>query len=259
MKDWSIQKITLYLKEQETLSANEINLLKADKRKGVILALEKWERQKAKRDAEVSHFFELQEFEKHLHEAGFEAIAGVDEVGRGPLAGPVVAGAVILTREAFLPESGLVGLNDSKQLSHEKRAHFVSLIKSNALAYGIGIATAKEIDEVNIYQATKLAMTRAIERLNVKPDHLLIDALNLPIEVAQTPLIKGDARSLSIAAASILAKEFRDDLMAKLDDIYPGYHFADHAGYGTKAHLEAVGKFGPCPEHRLSFAPFKVG
>ncbi len=258
MKDWSIQQIERFLKEKEALTVSEERLLKEDNRKGVQIAFARWERRQEKQANRLAHFFSIQEFENACLSQGFTRIAGVDEVGRGPLAGPVVAGAVILKETAFLPESALVGLNDSKQLTPSDRARFVQLIKENAVAYGIGLATSKEIDEINIYQATKLAMQRAIKQLNPQPDHLFIDALDLPIDLPQTPIIKGDARSLTIAAASVIAKEFRDDLMAQLDLKYPGYAFSSHAGYGTKAHLEAVEKLGPCPEHRLSFAPFKA-
>jgi ribonuclease HII len=258
MNDWSIQKIEKFLKETETLTPSQKRQVKGDPRKGVQLAFERWNRRVEKQQERLQHFYLLQEFEQACFAQGFERMAGVDEVGRGPLAGPVVAGAVIFKKSAFLPESGLVGLNDSKQLSKNERAHFVELIKSHSLSFGIGLATSQEIDEINIYQATKLAMTRALSQLQPEPDHLLIDALDLPLSVPQTPIVKGDARSLTIAAASVLAKEFRDALMAELDARYPGYAFASHAGYATKAHLEAVEKLGPCPEHRLSFAPFKI-
>lgn len=258
MNDWSIQKIEQFLKETETLTAAQKREIKGDERKGVQLAYERWTRRDAKRQERLKHFQSMQEFEQACFAQGFDRIAGVDEVGRGPLAGPVVAGAVIFKKSAFLPESGLVGLNDSKQLTKTERATFVELIKSHSLSYGIGVASAQEIDDINIYQATKLAMTRAISQLHPEPDHLFIDALDLPLAVPQTPIVKGDARSLTIAAASVLAKEFRDALMAELDDRYPGYAFSNHAGYATKAHLEAVEKLGPCPEHRLSFAPFKI-
>jgi ribonuclease HII len=258
MNDWSIQKIEQFLKVTETLTPSQKRHIKGDARKGVQLAYERWARRVEKQQERLHHFYQLQEFEQTSFAQGFERIAGVDEVGRGPLAGPVVAGAVILKKSAFLPESGLVGLNDSKQLTKKEREHFIELIKSHSHSFGIGLATSQEIDEINIYQATKLAMKRAISQLQPEPDHLFIDALDLPLSIPQTPIVKGDARSLTIAAASVLAKEFRDALMVELDDRYPGYNFSSHAGYATKAHLEAVEKLGPCPEHRLSFAPFKI-
>ena len=258
MNDWSIQKIEQFLRETEMLTASQKLEIKQDARKGVQLAYERWTRRAEKRQERLQHFALMQEFEQACFAQGFERIAGVDEVGRGPLAGPVVAGAVILKKSAFLPESGLVGLNDSKQLTKKERALFVELIKSNAVSFGIGLATSQEIDEINIYQATKLAMTRALSQLQAEPDHVFIDALDLPLIVPQTPIVKGDARSLTIAAASVLAKEYRDALMVELDERFPGYAFSSHAGYATKAHLEAVEKLGPCPEHRLSFAPFKI-
>ncbi len=190
------------------------------------------------------------EFEKQAHSEGFRLVAGVDEVGRGCLAGAVVAAAVILDLSKPLPEF----LNDSKKLSAKKREIIAEEIKQNALAYAIGQIEADEIDRINILEATKKAMIAAVEKLSSKPDFLLIDALQLKdLDIPQKGIIKGDATSASIAAASIIAKVYRDNLMSELDKTYPVYGFARHAGYGTKAHFEALKTHGACPLHRKSF------
>ena len=181
--------------------------------------------------------------------SGARIIASIDEAGRGPIAGDVVAAAVILP-----DDFELLGLNDSKQLSHEKRMAFREYIMTYA-EYGIGHASPQEIDEINIYQATKLAMLRAMEALNVKPDHLLIDAMQLDTDIHQTSIIKGDENSLSIAAASILAKTERDLSMLQLHEQYPMYGFNQHKGYGTRQHIDALNTHGPCAFHRKTFEP----
>ncbi len=182
-------------------------------------------------------------------EEGYQIICGVDEAGRGPLAGPVVAAAVILPPHAEIP-----GLNDSKKLSDKRRRELFPVIKERAVAYGIGIATHEEIDEINILQATYLAMERALGQLSVKPDLALIDGnrakdFGLPVRT----VVKGDSLSASIAAASVLAKVTRDDMMLELAETYPGYGFEIHKGYGTKAHYEALTNLGACPIHRMTF------
>lgn len=184
---------------------------------------------------------------------GFTCIAGVDEAGRGPLAGPVVAGAVVIPLHVDLPE----GLNDSKKLTPAKREKlFHQLLEHSDVIAATGMATAKEIDELNILRATHLAMRRAVDALPVKADFCLIDGLPVKgFAYAQEAIVKGDSKSLSIAAASILAKVTRDHMMEELDLVYPGYGFAAHKGYGTKQHMEALRRLGPCPEHRRSFAP----
>ncbi|MCA1623663.1 MAG: ribonuclease HII [Acidobacteria bacterium] len=190
------------------------------------------------------------DFERQATAEGFRYIAGVDEVGRGCLAGAVVAAAVILDLSKPLPE----GLNDSKKVSAKNRERIAEEIKKNALAYSIGQIEAEEIDRINILQATKKAMRLAIENLNPKPDFLLIDAVQLKeLSLPQKAIIKGDTISASIAAASIIAKTFRDRLMQEIDKIYPAYGFAKHVGYGTKAHFEALRKYGACAIHRKSF------
>ena len=192
---------------------------------------------------------DLWEIEKHFSEEGFQLICGIDEAGRGPLAGPVCAAAVILP-----PNSVIDGLNDSKKLTDKKRRELFPVITENALAYAIAFSDEKEIDEINILQATFLAMERAIKQLSVQPDLLLIDgnrAKDFGIQ-AET-VVHGDSLSASIAAASVLAKVTRDDLMLKQAEIYPQYGFEIHKGYGTKAHYEAIAIHGPCPIHRRSF------
>jgi len=190
------------------------------------------------------------DFERQAISDGFKYIAGVDEVGRGCLAGAVVAAAVILDLSKPLPAD----LNDSKKLSEKKRRQIDREIRENALAFSIAQIEAEEIDRINILQATKKAMRIAVENLQPKADFLLIDAIQLKeIPLPQKAIIKGDATSASIAAASIIAKTYRDNLMRELDKIYPEYGFAKHVGYGTKAHFEAIRQHGACPLHRKTF------
>jgi ribonuclease HII len=190
-----------------------------------------------------------------LWDAGIKCIAGVDEAGRGALAGPVSAAALILPPESSLTIS-LSGLRDSKELTPLARAYWARLLQEVAVSWGVGFASHLEIDEVGIVPATRLAVQRALENLTVPPQHLLLDYLFLPDSpIPQTALIKGDARSLSIAAASILAKTTRDVFLGELDRQYPGYGLAAHKGYCTKAHLTALQRLGPSPIHRRSFAP----
>jgi ribonuclease HII len=191
-------------------------------------------------------------FERELRERGFQAIAGVDEAGRGSLFGPVFAAAVILP-----PAHGIRGLNDSKQLTAGKREELAGSIRSQAVAWAVAQAEADEIDRINIYQASRLAMRRAVTQLAPSPDFLLVDALRIDLEVEQLGLIKGDARVHSIAAASILAKVCRDACMLEWDSVYPQYGLARHKGYGTAEHLAALEKFGPTPQHRVTFAPVR--
>ena len=188
-------------------------------------------------------------YEKRAGEQGFSAVCGIDEAGRGPLAGPVCAAAVILPPDCDIP-----GLNDSKKLSEKKREALFPVIQEKALAFGIGWATAEEIDRVNILQATFLAMARAVEALPAPADYALVDGNRMPpLPVPGETIVKGDATSASIAAASILAKVSRDRLLRRLDEEHPEYGFAKHKGYGTKAHYEAIRKYGLLPEHRRSF------
>jgi ribonuclease HII len=190
-------------------------------------------------------------FEKRAREAGFTCIAGLDEAGRGPLAGPVVAAAVVLPRGLLVP-----GLTDSKQVSEPERERLFEVIREKAICYGVGVASERTVDDVNILQATIVAMERALERLTPRPDYLLLDALTLPrVPLPQKPLIKGDCRSHSIAAASILAKVTRDRMMLELHERFPQYNFKRHKGYGTREHIELIRKHGPCDAHRKTFNP----
>ena len=252
MEKRSIKEIKLILEEIQTLSDERLTALRDDDRKGVQDLIAKFERQYAKKAERTAHFEEMQKYERAAKQKGYHLIAGIDEVGRGPLAGPVVAAAVIL------PE-GMedIGLDDSKKLSAKKRAEIFEIIKEQAVAIGVGIVDAFTIDKINIYEASKVAMKRAIELLPEKPDYLLIDAMRLETGIPEEGIIKGDAKSISIAAASIVAKEVRDQMMKDYDQLYPGYGFSQNAGYGTKAHLEGLEKLGPTPIHRMTFAPVK--
>lgn len=191
-------------------------------------------------------------YERELREKGITLIAGVDEVGRGPLVGPVVASCVILPEHFSLD-----GLTDSKKLSEKKREFFFDEIKKQALGIGIGIIDEKRIDEINIYEATKEAMKMAISSCTVKPEHILIDAMPLDIEIPTTSIIKGDLKSITISAASVIAKVTRDRMLKELDQKYPMYDFIHNKGYPTKKHLEAIEKYGIIEEHRMSYGPVK--
>jgi ribonuclease HII len=189
-------------------------------------------------------------FELELNEQGITLIAGVDEVGRGPLIGPVVAAAVILPKNFKLD-----GLTDSKKLSEKKREQFYEIIKKEAVAVGVGVISEKRIDEINIYEATKEAMQEAINNLSVKPEHILIDAMPLELDIPTTSIIKGDLLSISISAASVIAKVTRDHMLYEIDKEFPMYDLKNNKGYGTKKHLEAIKEYGITKYHRLSFKP----
>lgn len=191
-------------------------------------------------------------YERELKKEGYKLIGGVDEVGRGPLVGPVVAACVILPNEFNLD-----GLTDSKKLSEEKRNYFFEEIKKQSISYGIGIIDEKKIDEVNIYEATKLAMKEAINNCKIKPDYVLTDAMKLDLDIPMTPIIKGDLKSITISAASVIAKVTRDRMMYELDKKYPMYDFKNNVGYPTKKHLEAIDKYGIIKEHRNSYGPVR--
>lgn len=192
--------------------------------------------------------------EKRIFSLGFQKIAGIDEAGRGPLAGPVIAAACILPQGKYFAH-----LNDSKQVSPAQREIlYQKLRETKGVLFGIGEASVSEIDRINILQATFLAMQRAVEALPCPPDYLLIDGNRSPyFNIQKETIIAGDAASISIAAASILAKVFRDRLMEKMDEIWPMYGFKKHKGYGTREHIEAIKKWGPCPNHRMTFDPLK--
>ena len=223
-----------------------------DGRAGVQAAISKRKRELQKQVDEDLRLEKMLAYEKELYTQGIQLIAGVDEVGRGPLAGPVVAAAVILPKACKIP-----GLNDSKKIPKSKHKEIYEAVLQNAVAIGIGIKDNQVIDQVNIYEATKLAMMEAIGQLEPQPQHLLIDAMKLDLPISQTSIIKGDANSLSIAAASIVAKVTRDQMMEEFDREYPGYDFAQNAGYGTAKHLAGLDKLGVTPIHRRSFEPVK--
>lgn len=252
MKSESIAAIKLKLADISTLEDPYIQTLRQDNRQGVQKLLLQLEKRFAKEMALKEKFLEMQEFELAGYQNSYQFIAGIDEVGRGPLAGPVVSAAVILPKDIEI-----LGLNDSKQLSEQKRNQLAESIKKQALSIGIGIVSPAEIDKINIYQASKVAMMQAVANLNVQPDYLLIDAMNLDLAIPQEKLIKGDARSNSIAAASIIAKVYRDELMKEYHEQYPHYGFNKNAGYGTKLHLDGLKDYGITPIHRLTFAPVK--
>ena len=223
-----------------------------DGRAGVQAAISKRKRELQKQVDEDLRLEKMLAYEKELYAQGIDLIAGVDEVGRGPLAGPVVAAAVILPKACKIP-----GLNDSKKIPKSKHKEIYEAVLQNAISIGIGVKDNQVIDQVNIYEATKLAMMEAIGQLEPQPQHLLIDAMKLDLPIPQTSIIKGDANSLSIAAASIVAKVTRDQMMEEFDREYPGYDFAQNAGYGTTKHLAGLDKLGVTPIHRRSFEPIK--
>lgn len=252
MKPESIKSIKEQLALVTSLDNDYVRQLRSDERSGVQTCLKQLERRLAKEQALQDKYEEMLVFERKLYGEGHRFIAGIDEVGRGPLAGPVVAAAVILPQDYQI-----LGLNDSKQLSHAKRGELYKEIQENAVAIGIGVMDQEVIDDINILQASKKAMIAAVKDLAVTPSHLLIDATTLNLPFPQDNIIKGDARSVSIAAASIIAKEMRDNLMKEYHQIFPHYGFDRNAGYGTKEHLEGMAHYGITPIHRRSFAPVK--
>lgn len=248
----TISKIKNDLKQIINPTDRRILSWRSDKRLGVQEALKSWDRQHEKRIVQENAFQDRFVFERQYWNQDVTYIAGVDEVGRGPLAGPVIAAAVILPHDF-----NIVEVIDSKQLSADKRDKLYELIMAQAVSVGCGIVDAQTIDDINIYQAARVAMTKAVQNLAPEPDALLIDAMTLDLPIQQKSLIKGDARSNSIGAASIVAKVTRDRIMADYDEIYPGYGFAQHAGYGTKMHIEQIKKLGITPIHRRSFGPVR--
>lgn len=224
-----------------------IHRYESDERPGVRNLVHRAQKAVADYEKELARIECMKQYEKKYEEAGY--ICGIDEVGRGPLAGPVVAGAVILPKDCRL-----LYLNDSKQLSAKKREELYPQIMEEAVSVGIGFVGPERIDEINILQATYEAMRQAIQKLTVKPDILLNDAVTIPgVDIRQVPIIKGDAKSISIAAASIVAKVTRDRLMVQYDELYPEYGFASNMGYGAAKHIEALKTYGPTPIHRRSF------
>ena len=248
----TIKEIKEQLADIQQLDDPLLAELEQDSRSGVIQAIAKRKREIQKCLDEDERLEGMLAYEKECYVCGIELIAGVDEVGRGPLAGPVVAAAVILPKGSKIP-----GLNDSKKIPKSKHKEIYEAVLQEAIAIGIGVKDNQVIDQVNIYEATKLAMMEAIGQLDPQPQHLLIDAMKLDLSISQTSIIKGDANSLSIAAASIVAKVTRDQMMEEFDREYPGYDFAQNAGYGTAKHLAGLDQLGVTPIHRRSFEPVK--
>lgn len=239
---------------REKLQAAGINELPAifsqyekDERTGVQKEIERARKRLEAYRKELERCENLKKYEREYE--AYAHICGIDEVGRGPLAGPVVAGAVILPKDC-----DILYINDSKKLSEKKREELYDVIMEKAVAVGLGYSTPERIDEINILQATYEAMRQAIGKLSVKPDLLLNDAVTIPkVDIRQVPIIKGDAKSISIGAASIMAKVTRDRLMVQYDEVYPEYGFASNKGYGAQIHIDALKKYGPCPIHRKTF------
>ena len=248
MSKESIKEIGSRLKMAEDAEREQLmKVYASDDRAGVQKLLEKYRKQKEKLLAEKERLAKMRQYEEKYADYAF--ICGIDEVGRGPLAGPVVAGAVILPKECEI-----LYINDSKKLSAAKRDELYDEIMDKAVAVGLGMASPARIDEINILQATYEAMREAIRNLAVKPDILLNDAVTIPqVDIKQVPIIKGDAKSISIGAASIVAKVTRDRLMVEYDRIMPEYDFASNKGYGSAEHIAALKKYGPTPIHRASF------
>lgn len=245
------KKISLMKEElqaaEETMLPSFISKYEGDERAGARKLVQQARKRMEAMEKERQRIWKLKEYERKYESAGL--VCGIDEAGRGPLAGPVVAGAVILPKDC-----SILYINDSKKLSGKKREELYEVIRKEALAAGIGMVSPQRIDEINILQATYEAMRQAIQKLSLTPDILLNDAVTIPqISIPQVPIIKGDAKSISIGAASILAKVTRDRLMAEYDKLMPEYGFAKNKGYGTKEHMEAIRVYGPSPIHRRTF------
>ncbi len=252
-KQMTVQQIKAWISEQTELSEEILGQLQADERVGVQRLLRAYQRQQLRKQQEQERLEKMWKYEKIGWEQGFQAIAGIDEAGRGPLAGPVVAAAVILP-----PDFDATGLDDSKRLSSREREELRERIEKEAVAVGIGMVDVAYIDQHNILQATYQAMRIAIQSLPVPADYLLVDAVKIPgISLPQQGIIKGDQLSHSIAAASIVAKTVRDQWMIDAANTYPQYGFDKHMGYGTPEHLAALAKWGASPIHRQSFAPVR--
>ncbi|MGL4912976.1 MAG: ribonuclease HII [Romboutsia sp.] len=250
MKDKSVKEIKEIVDNLDTDKYLEyIDILRSDERKSVQNLAVKMAKKLDAIRIENERLETINMFENEGYHNGYMYIGGIDEAGRGPLAGPVVAAVVV-----FRPNVKIEGINDSKKLSEAKRDELFDIIKEQALDYGIGIVNNEEIDEFNILNATYMAMKKAINCLDKTPDYLLVDAATIPgITTPQKPIIKGDSKSISIAAASILAKVTRDSIMYQYEEMYPGYGFKSHKGYGTKEHYEAIEKLGITRIHRKSF------
>ena len=245
----TIKELKAKVNNLEQVSPELMEKLAADSRKGVQKIAQKIKRDRKKAKLAKEKYEEMKIYEKEKQAKGYELICGIDEAGRGPLAGPVVAGAVILGQDVYIP-----GLDDSKKLSEGKREELFEIINRQAQAVGVGIVDSNRIDQINILQATYQAMKEAISDLGITPDYLLIDSETIPqAGIPQVGIEKGDSKSVSIAAASIIAKVTRDRMLVDYAEKYPDYGFAQHKGYGTKVHRNALEKFGPCEIHRQSY------
>lgn len=249
----TIKEITSKLSTISDLSDPIWELLAEDERVGVQKAVKKRQKAILNEENELLRLEHMLRYEKELYKKNISLIAGIDEVGRGPLAGPVVAACVILPKG-----TKIIGLDDSKKIPKQRHLKIYQEIISKALDVGIGIISNEIIDQINIYEASKLAMVEAIKDMAMKPDYLLIDAMSLKIDIPQLSLIKGDANSLSIAAASVVAKVTRDKMMSEYELEFPGYGFSTNAGYGTKQHIEAINHRGVTSIHRKTFEPVKT-
>lgn len=246
-------KLTIAAFKQQLAHHPDQALLTAaqqDPRKGVQQAYQQYLKRQAARAALQTRFDQHMRLERAFWAAGGQYVAGIDEVGRGPLAGPVVTAAVVLPQDFDLVE-----VNDSKQLTATQRERLMPQILSRAVAVSLGVASPAQIDALNIYEATRVAMAQAVTNLRVAPTRLLVDAMQIPVPIEQVRLIKGDAKSASMSAASIVAKVARDHLMATYEQVYPGYDFAHNMGYGTAKHLAGLRELGATPIHRRSFSP----
>ncbi|MFI3209802.1 MAG: ribonuclease HII [Peptostreptococcaceae bacterium] len=250
MKDKSVKEIKVLIEEIEVCEYSKyIEILELDERKSVKDLAKKLVKKLDNINKENERLELINEYENKAYKNGYLCVGGIDEAGRGPLAGPVVASVVI-----FKPNTKIEGLNDSKKLSEDKRNELFEIIKNEAIDYGIGIVNAKEVDELNILNATYEAMKKAVDMLDIKPDYLLMDACIVKdIKIDQEAIIKGDSKSISIAGASVLAKVTRDNIMKEYDREFPQYDFKKHKGYGTKDHYDAINNFGLCEIHRRSF------
>ena len=250
----TVNQIKTFLahREEKEIGEEILLALAGDPRTAVRQIYTQYQKGKAAWQKELERLQELHKYETDLLQKGYRYIAGTDEVGRGPLAGPVMAAAVILAPDTFFP-----GLNDSKKVTPAKREELAAQIKEKALAWQVVSSSVEEIDRINILQASLLAMNKAINSLSTQPEFVLVDAVTIPgMKIPQLPIIRGDSLSASIAAASVLAKVTRDELMRAYSKEYPEYGFEQHKGYGTAEHMEAIRSYGPCPIHRRTFLKF---
>lgn len=248
----TVKEVKEKLKGIDNAEDSFIQACAKDQRKGVQTALKQWERKQETKKELLDQFERMNQFEQEARKEGYEWIAGIDEVGRGPLAGPVVSAAVVLD-----PNQPIIGLDDSKKLTLKKRLTLFDEIQEKAMSIGLGIVDSKKIDHHNILEASRISMQKAVDKLDPRADFLLIDAVYLNNDLPAKIMNQGDSKSNSIAAASIIAKVSRDRMMEDYHERYPNYGFKNNAGYGTKEHLTGLKEYGPCPIHRYSFAPVR--